>query len=264
MGARANRAPIHLRRCSSLRAPLRARLHVRFRESPEVQVLWPLDNRVAINECHNRSLTGSVRKPTAIQGIRGSHRQPVSPLTKEAGHELQSNTQLTNPPPRRSPWNKGKLPGSKSPVRLRHVSSMRAKLQIERRGRGLVLFNLAIESKLRSRDILRCGSMTAPNSYTVDRATIRQENRSAGPVRGDGTTRQSLDEHLRLTARTAGDFLFAGRGNSRGGPTTRQQHWSRSAEVRYCTLGRAAVRGSCVRKASKNGCCGKRGIVMCG
>jgi hypothetical protein len=59
-----------------------------------------------------------------------------------------------NPPPRRSPWNKGKLLGPKSPVRLRDGSSMRAKLQIERRGRGLALFNLAIESKLRSCDIV--------------------------------------------------------------------------------------------------------------
>jgi hypothetical protein len=105
---------------------------------------------VAINERHNRSLTVFVRKPTSIQGLRGSRRQPVSPLTKEASHELQSNTQLSKPAAAALSPEQRKLRGPKSPVRLRHVSSVRAKLQIERRGRVLALFNLAIESKLRS------------------------------------------------------------------------------------------------------------------
>jgi hypothetical protein len=61
----------------------------------------------------------------------------------------------TNPWPRRSPWNKGKLLiGPKPPFRLSHVWSMRTKLQIDRRGRGLALFNLAIESKLRNRGLV--------------------------------------------------------------------------------------------------------------
>ena len=45
------------------------------------------------------------------------------------------------------PWNKGKLPGAKPPLRPSHVWSIRTKLQLERRTRELALFNLAIDSK---------------------------------------------------------------------------------------------------------------------
>ena len=127
-------------------------------------------------------------------------------------------------PQRRAPWNKGKLVGPKPPLRPSHVWSIRAKLQIERRVRDLALFNLAIDSKLRGCDVvsLRVDDV-APNGYTLDRATVRQR-KTGRPVRFELTeqTRQSLDEYLRLTASKAGDFLFAGRGDSRRSLTTRQ------------------------------------------
>ena len=135
-----------------------------------------------------------------------------------------SETTNSANPPRRSPGNKGKLIGPKPPLRLSHVWSIRAKLQIERRVRDLALFNLAIDSKLRGCDIVAVRvDDVVPNGYTVDRATIRQR-KTGRPVRFELTeqTRQSLDEYLRLTARKAGDFLFGGRGNSRRGLTTRQ------------------------------------------
>jgi hypothetical protein len=48
------------------------------------------------------------------------------------------------PPPKRMPWNKGKLIGAKPPLLARHVWSIRTKLQIERRARELAMFNLAL------------------------------------------------------------------------------------------------------------------------
>jgi hypothetical protein len=53
----------------------------------------------------------------------------------------------------------------------------------------------------------------AANGYTIDRAMIRQR-KTGRPIRFESTeqTHQCLDEYLRLTARKAGDFLFAGRG----------------------------------------------------
>ena len=95
---------------------------------------------------------------------------------------------------------------------------------MERRVRDLAMFNLAIDSKMRGCDIVAVRvDDVAPNGYTVDRATVRQK-KTGRSVRFELTehTRQSLDEYLRLTARKAGDFLFAGRVNSRGGLTTRQ------------------------------------------
>src|SRR5215470_13725060 len=127
-------------------------------------------------------------------------------------------------PPRRSPWNKGKLVGPKPPLRLSHVWSIRAKLQIERRVRDLALFNIAIDSKLRGCDVVAVRvDDVAPNGYTLDRATVRQK-KTGRPVRFELTeqTRQALDDYLRLTGRKAGDVLFAGRCGCGRGLTTRQ------------------------------------------
>ena len=57
-------------------------------------------------------------------------------------------------PPKRAPWNKGKLTGAKPPLLARHVWSIRTKLQIEKRTRDLAMFNLAIDSKLRGCDVV--------------------------------------------------------------------------------------------------------------
>ena len=61
-----------------------------------------------------------------------------------------SNSSSSNLTPDRSARNKGKLTGPKPPLRPGHVWLIRAKLQLERRTRDLVLFNLAIDSKLRA------------------------------------------------------------------------------------------------------------------
>src|SRR5215472_1068040 len=123
----------------------------------------------------------------------------------------------TTPRRGRPAWNKGKMPGPKPPLRPGHVWAICAKLQLEMRIRDLAMFNLAIDSKLRGCDLvaLRVDDV-APNGYAMDRATVRQR-KTGRPVRFELTelTRQSLDEYLRLTASKAGDFLFAGRGDSR-------------------------------------------------
>ncbi len=55
----------------------------------------------------------------------------------------------TPTPHRRVPWNKGKVTGAKPPLRPNTT-----KLQIEGRARDLAMFNLAIDSKLRGRDVV--------------------------------------------------------------------------------------------------------------
>lgn len=125
---------------------------------------------------------------------------------------------------RRPPWNKGKLVGPKPPLRPSHVWSIRTKLQMERKTRDLALFDLAIDRKLRSCDVVAVRvDDVAPNGYTLDRATVRQK-KTGRPVRFELTdqTRQAIDEYLRETGRQPGQFLFAGRGKPRCGLTTRQ------------------------------------------
>ena len=53
------------------------------------------------------------------------------------------------------PWNKGKLVGQKAPLRLKEIWGIRIRLQLAARSRELALFNLAIDSKLRSCDPVR-------------------------------------------------------------------------------------------------------------
>ena len=135
-----------------------------------------------------------------------------------------NETTTTGRPPRRPPWNKGKLVGAKPPLRPSHVWSIRTKLQMGGRIRDLALFNLAIDSKLRGCDVVAVRvDDVAPNGYTHDRATVRQK-KTGRPVRFELTeqTRQAIDEYLRVTGRKAGEFLFAGRRGVGSSLTTRQ------------------------------------------
>jgi hypothetical protein len=54
-----------------------------------------------------------------------------------------------------TPWNKGKLIGQKPPLRLHEIWSIRIRLEIANHIRDLALFNLAIDSKLRSCDLVK-------------------------------------------------------------------------------------------------------------
>ena len=55
---------------------------------------------------------------------------------------------------RREPWNKGKIVGQKAPFKLKDIWALRVRLQMESRVRGLALFNLGNDSKLRGFDLV--------------------------------------------------------------------------------------------------------------
>ena len=121
------------------------------------------------------------------------------------------------------PWNKGKIVGAKPPLRPKHVWSIRTKLQVEGRMRDLALFNVAIDSKLRGCDVvaLKVDDL-APGGYSADRATVRQK-KTGRPVKFELTesTRQAIDDYLRVTGKKSGEYMFTGRQLS-GHMTTRQ------------------------------------------
>jgi integrase len=99
----------------------------------------------------------------------------------------------------RTAWNKGKLMGAKTPLRPKHVWSIRTKLQVESRTRDLAMFNMAIDSKLRGCDVVALKvEDVAPNGYAVERATVRQK-KTGQPARFELTeqTRQAIDEYVR-------------------------------------------------------------------
>jgi hypothetical protein len=73
-------------------------------------------------------------------------------LTEE--HITPETLDAVTNPPKRVPWNKGKLTGAKPPLRPKHVWTIRTKLQVAGRIRDLAIFNLAIDSKLRGCDVV--------------------------------------------------------------------------------------------------------------
>lgn len=122
------------------------------------------------------------------------------------------------------PWSKGKIVGAKPPLRPKHVWSIRTKLQVEGRTRDLAMFNVAIDSKLRGCDVVALKvDDVAPGRYSADRATVRQK-KTGRPVKFELTesTRQAIDEYLRLTGKKSGEYLFTGRRLS--GPMTTRQY----------------------------------------
>src|SRR5260221_11286315 len=97
-----------------------------------------------------------------------------------------------------------------SPLRPKHVWSIRTKLQVEGRTRDLAMFNLAIDSKLRGCDVVALKvEDVAPNGYSVDRATVRQK-KTGQPVRFELTeqTRQAVDDYIRVAGKKPGESLF--------------------------------------------------------
>jgi integrase len=132
---------------------------------------------------------------------------------------------------KRTPWNKGKIVGAKPPLRPKHVWSIRTKLQVEGRMRDLALFNVALDSKLRGCDVVALKvDDVAPGGYAADRASVRQK-KTGRPVKFELTesTRQAIDDYLRVTGRKSGEYLFIGRRRT-GHMTTRQyarllSHW---------------------------------------
>ena len=90
--------------------------------------------------------------------------------------------------------------------------------------RDLALFNVAIDSKLRGCDVVALKvDDVAPGGYTADRASVRQK-KTGRPVKFELTesTRQAIDDYLRLTGKKPGEYLFTGRRLS--GPMTTRQY----------------------------------------
>jgi integrase len=137
---------------------------------------------------------------------------------------MQNDNSALAVAPKRIPWNKGKLTGSKPPLRPKHVWSIRTKLQVAGRTRDLAMFNLAIDSKLRACDVVALKiEDVAPSGYAIDRATVRQK-KTGQPVRFELTeqTRQAVDNYLRAANKKPGEFLFTGRRGVGQCMTTRQ------------------------------------------
>ena len=93
-----------------------------------------------------------------------------------------------------TPWNKGKLIGQKPPLRLHEIWSIRIRLEVANQIRDLAMFNLAIDSKLRSCDLVKLRvSDVAHGKHILKRAMVMQQ-KTQSPVQFEITqkTRTAL------------------------------------------------------------------------
>ena len=81
-----------------------------------------------------------------------------------------------------TPWNKGKLVGQKTPLKLKEIWALRARLQIYCRTRELALFNLGIDSKLRACDLLKLRVRDICHGERIAARAIVVQQKTSKPV----------------------------------------------------------------------------------
>jgi integrase len=108
------------------------------------------------------------------------------------------------------PWNKGRLIGQKLPPKLKEIWAIRIRLQLAERVRDLALFNLAIDSKLRGRDLVKLHvADIALGPRTLPRATVMQQ-KTHRPVQFEITeqARASISAWINQAHLSSRDYLF--------------------------------------------------------
>jgi integrase len=131
---------------------------------------------------------------------------------------------LEHDKPHHIPWNKGKITGQKPPLKLNEVWAIRIRLQIADKKRDLALFNLALDSKLRSCDLVKLKvSDVAHGTRIAKRSTVMQM-KTKRPVQFEITkqTRNSLSELIKSQNLSSTDYLFKSRFHQSDHITTRQ------------------------------------------
>jgi integrase len=130
------------------------------------------------------------------------------------------------------PWNKGKLVGQKAPLRLKDIWAIRMRLQLGSRIRELALFNLAIDSKLRSCDLVKLRLRDLVHGERIAARAIVMQQKTQRPVQFEITeqTREALGAWIRQRSLRGDDFLFPSRLRRSPHLSTRQyarivRHW---------------------------------------
>lgn len=124
----------------------------------------------------------------------------------------------------RQPWNKGKLVGQKTPLRLRDIWAIRVRLQIAERSRDLALFDLAIDSKLRACDLTKLRVRDVAHGEHVSARAIVMQQKTQRPVQFEITeqTRSALAAWINQAQLRSEDCLFPSRLHTSEHLSTRQ------------------------------------------
>jgi hypothetical protein len=91
------------------------------------------------------------------------------------------------------PWNKGKLTGQKPPLKLKEIWAIRIRLEISKQVRDLALFNLALDSKLRSCDLVKIRVRDVTHGATVSRRAMVMQQKTGQSVQFEITEQTRFD-----------------------------------------------------------------------
>ena len=162
----------------------------------------------------------------------------------------------------REPWNKGKLVGQKAPFKLKEVWAIRVWLQLEHRTRELALFDLGLDSKLRSCDLVKLRVRDICNGDRVAaRATVMQQ-KTCRPVQFEITeqTRTAVADWMKMRNLHSEDYLFPSRVHSSPHLGTRQyarivESWVTHVGLDPCAYGTHSMqrtKATLIYKRTKN------------
>ena len=109
----------------------------------------------------------------------------------------------------REPWNKDKFVGQKAPLRPKEICAIRIRLQLGARTRELALFNLAVDSKLRSCDLVKLRVRDVTDGEHIAARAIVMQQKTRRPVQFEVTeqTRESIAAWIRSSGRQPEDYL---------------------------------------------------------
>jgi integrase len=148
-----------------------------------------------------------------------------------------------------TPWNKGKLIGQKSPLKLKEIWAIRMRLQMAKNTRELALFNLAIDSKLRGCDLVKLKVCDVAQGGRVSSRAMVMQQKTHRPVQFEITeqTRESLANWIKQSQLKSDDYLFNSRIHRSPHLSTRQyarivEHWVTSIGLDPAAYGTHTMR----------------------
>ncbi len=161
----------------------------------------------------------------------------------------------------REPWNKGKLVGQKTPLRLKDIWAIRVRLQLAEKIRDLALFELAIDSKLRACDLVTLRVRDVAHGDHVSSRAIIMQRKTHRPVQFEITEQtDALDTWIRRAQLRNEDYLFSSRLSRLDHLSTRQyartvKDWATSIGLDPSSYGTHTLRrtkASLIYRRTKN------------
>lgn len=112
-----------------------------------------------------------------------------------------------------TPWNRGKLIGQKLPLKLREIWAIRIRIQLKKETRELAMFNLAIDSKLRSCDLVKLTVRDVSHGNGIAPRAMVLQQKTQQPVQFELTeqTRDAIRDWISYKHLRPEDYLFPSR-----------------------------------------------------